>query len=56
VGGSRDDTRSDFQSVVLADTTDCDQCMPYENGASIVVCLGLNEPLARRWLEIRHYQ
>ena len=56
VGGSRNNPHSDFQSVVLADTTNCDHCMPYENGAPIFVCLGLNKPLARRWLEIRNYQ
>jgi hypothetical protein len=56
VGGSRHDPHSDFRSVVLADATNCDHCMPYENGAPIFVCLGLNKPLARRWLEIRHFQ
>jgi 4-amino-4-deoxy-L-arabinose transferase-like glycosyltransferase len=56
VGGRRDDPHADFRSVVLADTTRCDHCMPYENGAPIFVCLGLNQPLSRRWLEIRHYE
>jgi hypothetical protein len=56
VGGSATDPHDDFRSVVLADTTACGHCMPYENGAPIFVCLGLNKPLARRWLEIRHYE
>lgn len=55
VGGSRDDAHSDFRSAVLADTTSCRYCMPYENGAPIFLCRGLNKPLSRRWLEIRLY-
>ena len=55
VGGDRDDPHADFRSVVLADTTSCAHCMPYENGAPIFLCRGLNQPLARRWMEIRGY-
>jgi hypothetical protein len=56
VGGDRDDRHADFRSTVLADTTSCRHCMPYENGAPIFVCRGLNQPLERRWMEIRAYQ
>jgi 4-amino-4-deoxy-L-arabinose transferase-like glycosyltransferase len=56
VGGSRDDPHAHFRSVVLADTTSCDHCMPYENGAPIFVCRGLDQPLGRRWAEIRSYR
>jgi hypothetical protein len=56
IGGSRDDRHADFKSVVLADTTNCPHCMPYENGAPIFVCLGFNQPLERRWREIRTYE
>jgi hypothetical protein len=55
IGGSRDDPHRDFSSVELADTTDCPHCMPYENGAPIFLCRGLNQPLARRWPEVRSY-
>ena len=55
VGGGRDDRHEDFQSAVLADTTSCTHCMPFEDGAPIWVCRGLNQPLARRWREIRFY-
>jgi hypothetical protein len=55
VGGDRNDRHPDFQSSVLADTTSCEHCMPYENGAPIWVCRGLNTPLAERWREIRMY-
>jgi len=56
VGGDRDDPHSDFRSVVLADTTSCEHCMPYENGAPIFLCRGLNQPLSRRWAQIRAYR
>jgi hypothetical protein len=56
VGGSRDDPHADFQSVVLADTTSCQYCMPYEDGAPIWLCRGLNQPLSQRWPEVRGYR
>ena len=55
VGGGRDDHHADFASAVLADTTSCVHCMPFENGAPIWVCRGLNQPLAKRWREIKFY-
>ncbi|HVP15001.1 MAG TPA: glycosyltransferase family 39 protein, partial [Terriglobales bacterium] len=55
VGGGRHDPHDDFRSVVLADTTSCAHCMPYENGTPIFLCKGLNQPLERRWREIRRY-
>ncbi len=55
VGGRRDDPHADFRSAVLADTTSCQHCMPYENGAPIFVCRDLNEPLTQRWQEIRNF-
>jgi hypothetical protein len=55
VGGDRDDPHDDFASVVLADTTSCRYCMPYENGAPIFLCKGLRQLLAEIWPEVRHY-
>jgi hypothetical protein len=55
VGGRRNDPHADFRSVVLADTTACEHCMPYENGAPIFVCRGLNMPLSQRWPAVRSY-
>jgi hypothetical protein len=55
VGGARDDPHADFRSVVLADTTSCEYCMPFENGTPIFLCRGLNQPLPRRWMEIHHF-
>ena len=37
VGGGRNDRHADFRSAVLADTTSCVHCMPFENGAPIWV-------------------
>ena len=56
VGGGRDNAHAAFRSVVLADTTSCEHCMPYENGAAIFLCRGLNQPLSRLWPETRSYQ
>jgi len=56
VGGRRDDPHSNFQSVTLADTTQCEYCMPSENGAPIWVCRGLKNPLEGRWSAVRSYQ
>jgi uncharacterized membrane protein len=55
IGGDRNDAHSDFRSVVLADTTSCAHCMPYENGAPIWLCHGLSMPLSQRWPGTRHY-
>ena len=55
VGGGRDNPHSDFRSAVLADTADCRYCMPYEAHAAIFLCKGLNQPLARRWPQVRNY-
>ncbi len=55
VGGEREDRHADFQSAVLAASTSCAHCMPFENGAPIWVCRRLNKPLAQRWREIRFY-
>lgn len=55
VGGDRDDPHPDFRSVVLADTTSCPYCMPFENGVPIFVCRGLNQPLTERWRQARSY-
>jgi hypothetical protein len=55
VGGERDDPHADFRSVVLADTTSCGYCMPYENGAPIFLCRGLSQPLAQVWRQMRNY-
>ncbi len=56
VGGRRDDRHEDFRSVTLADTTQSDYCMPYENGAPIWICRGARRPLAELWPGLRAYR
>jgi hypothetical protein len=56
VGGRRSDEHADFRSVALADTTSCERCMPYESGAPIWLCRGLNMPLSERWPGVRAYR
>lgn len=56
VGGSADDPHADFASVTLADRTQCEFAMPYENGAPIFLCRGLNQPLGERWPALRGYR
>ena len=55
VGGSRDDRHEDFRSAALVDSTSCEHCMPFENGAPIWICRGLDRPLSERWKEIHRY-
>jgi hypothetical protein len=55
IGGSRDDTHPGFREAVLADTTSCRYCMPYEDGVPIFLLRGMKRPLAERWPEIKHY-
>ena len=56
VGGSADDKHADFASATLVDRTHSDYAMPYENGAPIFLCRGLNMPLAERWPALRAYR
>jgi dolichyl-phosphate-mannose-protein mannosyltransferase len=56
VGGDLDDTHPDCASAVVADTTSCTYCLPFENNRPITVLRGLNKPLSARWQEIREYQ
>ncbi len=45
-----------FDSVQLAGTTDCGDCMPYENHLGIYVCRGMHTPLGQLWPEFKHYE
>ena len=56
VGGRRNDPHADFRSVELADTTSDPYCMPFENGAPILVCRGLGRPLGEVWKGIRRFE
>jgi hypothetical protein len=55
LGGERDDHARSFESVVAADTTSCEHCMPYERDLVVWVCRGLRRPLAEAWGRVKHY-
>jgi len=56
LGGSLEDHKPNFESVVLAGKSDCEFCMPYEDNVNIFLCRGINEPLKEIWPEEKHYE
>lgn len=48
--------QSIFRSVQLAATTDCGDCMPYENHLGIYLCRDMHPPLGQLWPEFKHYE
>jgi hypothetical protein len=55
VGGDREDHAENFESVLPADTTSCDHCMPYERNLVVWVARRLRVPLEQAWGGVRHY-
>jgi hypothetical protein len=55
VGGSEADHREAFERVEVAGVTDCDYCMPYEDGQPIFVARGLRWPLSEVWPRLKHF-
>ncbi len=45
-----------FDSVTVAGQTRCTYCMPFENGAPIVIARGLKQPLADVWPTVQVFQ
>jgi len=56
LGGRPEDHRKSFEQVVVADTTSCTYCMPYENHLTISVCRKLKIPMSEVWAQHRHYE
>jgi hypothetical protein len=56
LGGSKEDHEPNFAKVTLAETSDCDYCMPYENHLPIYICRGIKQPLQEIWPEEKHYE
>jgi len=56
MGGSKEDHEGDFESVALVGKSECNHCMPYENGANIWVCRGLKKGLKEIWPDEKHYE
>ena len=61
LGGSRalqdnlNDLRRRYTQVELAATTNCDLCMPYENGRQFFLCRGMNTTFQNLWPSERFY-
>lgn len=55
MGGTLEDHVNDFESVVLAEVSSCDHCMPYENDVNIFICRGLKHKVADVWPHEKHY-
>ncbi len=55
LGGDLKDHQGDFESVVLADVSTCEHCMPYENNVNIFVCRGLKYEMKDIWEAEKHY-
>ncbi len=55
LGGRREDLFELFESVEPAGTSDCTDCMPYEDGLPIWVCRRLRGPVAELWPTVRRF-
>lgn len=47
--------QASFAKVEIAGTFQCRYCMPYENGANILIGRGLRVPIAKAWPGTRHF-
>ena len=55
VGGDKEDEEAVFREVTLGATTQCGDCMPYENGLPIWVLRGLKMDLREVWPDLKSY-
>jgi len=55
IGGSREELERRFESVTLATTFVCRNCMPYENNNPIWIAQGMRQPASVLWATMRHY-
>ena len=55
IGGERAEYERQFRSVSVEGQIDDPYAMPYETNVPIYVLRGLNEPLAKLWPKIKHY-
>lgn len=55
IGGSEEGHLRRYAGVEAAGRTDCGYCMPYENGQTIWVARGLQEPVEVAWPRLKHY-
>ncbi len=55
LGGSLEDHQEGFEEVELAETIQCQYCMPYENNLNVFVCRRLKTPISELWPRLKHY-
>ncbi|MDX1388160.1 MAG: glycosyltransferase family 39 protein, partial [Acidobacteriota bacterium] len=55
IDDERDDLERLCESVELATTYTCDDCMPYESSKPIWVCRGLKLPIEELWPRLKHF-
>ena len=53
---SEETLRTMYEEVHLADTFQCEYCMPYENNMAIYVCKGIRSPLRDMWPRFKHFE
>jgi hypothetical protein len=56
VGGDREDIAAVFDSVELATTFECGDCLPSENHKPIWIARRLRVPMATLWPKVKHYE
>lgn len=56
IGDDRADLERLFDSVELADTYTCSDCMPYENNKPIWVARSMRLPVEQLWPQIGHFE
>lgn len=56
VSRTRDRLDDFFAEVEQVGTTECGDCMPYENGQRIFICRDPRRPLGEVWGELKHYE
>jgi hypothetical protein len=55
IGYRRAELAGSFESVEAGPSWRCDYCMPYENGANILIARGLKVPMQDAWPTVKDY-
>jgi 4-amino-4-deoxy-L-arabinose transferase-like glycosyltransferase len=55
IGNTKANLEKRFAQVELGAVIDCGLCMPYENGQSVWICRGINQPIGGIWPEQKHF-
>jgi hypothetical protein len=55
LGGGLEDKQQLFESVEVAETVQCEYCMPYENNLRVYICRGIKTPIDGLWERQRSF-